>query len=285
MNNNLKKKALGRGLSALFDSKEMADYQEINLENIYVGKYQPRKNFEENSLDELSCSIKEKGILQPLLVRKCQEEGFFELIAGERRFRAAKIAGLQEVPCRILDMPDEEALETGLLENIQREDLSCLEEAFGYLRLIEDFSYTQETLAKKIGKSRSYVANTLRLLNLPAEIHQLLEEEKITAGHARALINSRDPIKFAQLIIARGLNVRRTEELVRQDGHLPSSSLATEDKGQEEITLAQQLAELTGLNVKISLKKAGGTIQFFFKGPLELDQFLAHLTQGYVKNI
>lgn len=284
MNNNLKKKALGRGLSALFDSKETGDYQEINLENIFVGKYQPRKNFEEISLEELSFSIKEKGILQPLLVRKCQEEGLFELIAGERRFRAAKLADLKEAPCRILDLSDEEALETGLLENIQREDLSCLEEAFGYLRLIEEFSYTQETLAKKIGKSRSYVANTLRLLNLPQEVRQLLEEDKITAGHARALINSSDPINFAQLVIARGLNVRRTEELVRQGSHSSSSSFVPEEKGQDEITLAQQLAELTGLNVKISLKKAGGTIQFFFKGPLELDHFLAHLTQGYVKN-
>lgn len=284
MSDNLKKKALGRGLSAFFDPKESGDYQEINLENISVGRYQPRKVFEENGLEELSASIKEKGVLQPLLVRRKQEEGFFELIAGERRFRAAKLAELEEVPCRILDFSDEEALEAGLLENIQREDLSCLEEAFGYLRLIEDFSYTQETLAKKIGKSRSYVANTLRLLNLPEEVRLLLEGGKITAGHARALINSKDPIKFAQLIIARGLNVRRTEELVRQDDDAVSAPFIPEDKGQEEVALAQQLAELTGLNVKISLKKVGGTIQFFFKGPLELDRFLAYLTQGYAKN-
>jgi ParB family transcriptional regulator, chromosome partitioning protein len=277
----IKKQALGRGLSALFDpenNQQEKVFAFISSEEISLNPYQPRKNFDESKLEELIKSIREKGILQPLLVR--ESSGGYELIAGERRFRAAARIGLKEVPCRILKLSDEESLEIALLENVQRADLNCLEEAAGYLKLINDFSYTQEMLAEKIGKSRSHIANSLRLLSLPKEIQELLQSQDISAGHAKCLVGVEDPLHFARLIVSEGLNVRQTEELIRKSKASPRESIFSREANREGENLEDQLMQITGLKNKVFLKKTGGTVQFFLETPFDFDRFLEQLTKG-----
>src|SRR5689334_18012842 len=209
------KKRLGKGLSALISenyvqpganvkvvektSGGVGGLSVLPLTKLHAGKYQPREHFETESLEELAASIKKNGIMQPILVRPSEKQaGKYEIIAGERRFRAAKLAKLEEVPVLVRAINDQQALEMALVENIQRQDLSPLEEAAGYERLIEEFKYTQEKLASTIGKSRSHIANTIRLLGLPAEVKKMIEKGQLTAGHARALLNAPDPLALAQ---------------------------------------------------------------------------------------
>ena len=212
---NAKKMGLGKGLSTLLgDDNELSTETVMFLKTLSLlpSPFQPRKNFANDSLADLAQSIEEKGILQPVLVRK-KKDGNYEIIAGERRWRAAKQAGLQEIPVIVKDFADKEALEVALIENILRENLNPLEEAEGYRRLMDEFKNTQEQLAKALGKSRSYIANSLRLLNLPAEVKEMLASGLLSAGHARSLITAANPKELAQKIINAGLTVRQTEKL------------------------------------------------------------------------
>lgn len=222
-------KKLGRGLSALLgDSKSKNEplpisnatnsmIESVSLSKIIAGIYQPRQNFDQNELNELANSIKENGLIQPIILRKSSDDDLYEIIAGERRFRAAKLAGLDKIPAIIKKINNHEALELAIIENVQRTDLSLIEEASGYKQLISEFSYTQEQIAKKLGKSRSHVTNLLRLLTLPKTVQDLLDKKLISMGHARAIINSNNPEKLAKKTVSESLTVRQVEDLVRDE--------------------------------------------------------------------
>lgn len=226
-------KKLGRGLSALLgDSKsktvdiatgrsvgeeKISNVELISLEKITAGLYQPRQNFNQEELDELAFSIKENGLIQPIILRKSDGDDHYEIVAGERRFRAAKIAGFAKIPAIIKKINNHEALEMAIVENVQRSDLSLIEEAKSYKQLMEEFSYSQEHVAKKTGKSRSHIANILRLLTLPKSVRELIEQKTISMGHARAIINSSHPEDLARKIVESSLTVRGAEDLARDE--------------------------------------------------------------------
>ena len=212
------KKGLGRGLSSLLgDSTKKVETNKVLIKDIERNKFQPRKNFNKDSLEELTNSIKEQGVIQPILVRpQKHSEGKYEIIAGERRWLASQNAGLHEVPVVILNVDDVKSLEFAIVENVQRQDLNPIEEARGYQRLIDEFSYNQEKLSKFIGKSRSYIANSLRLLTLSNDILLMVEQGNLTAGHARSLIGLQNSLEIAKKIIEKKLSVRQAEILARQ---------------------------------------------------------------------
>jgi ParB family transcriptional regulator, chromosome partitioning protein len=282
-----KKKNLGRGLSALLGeddefSAEPSGPREIRrlpVEMLKPGRFQPRQTVDDEPLQELAQSIADKGVLQPLLVRRHQkEEGIFEIIAGERRWRAAQLAQVHEVPVIVKELDDREALEIGLIENLQREDLSPLDEAEGFRRLKDEFSYTQATLAASLGKSRSHVANTMRLLNLPAPIKDMIERSTLSAGHARALLNADDPVKLARTVARRGLNVRQTEKLVQRQSR-PAKPRAS-GKDSDTLALERDLSNLLGLKVGIRFKGGSGTLTIQYQSIEQLDDILHKLSQG-----
>ena len=290
-----KKLGLGRGLSALMGediSSETAPVEAgitlVDLDLLEPSPYQPRRIFDDNCLVDLVASIKEKGVLQPLLVRRNPKNTqFFEIIAGERRFRASKIAGLKQVPVIIKDFDDKTTLEVALIENLQREDLNPLEEAEGYRRLMAEFQYTQEELSKVIGKSRSYVANMMRLLDLPPFIKRLVDEQKLTVGHARALLNAENPEKLAQQVVDKGLSVRQTEKLAAAEGGVtPRQKPKTEEKPVKKdsdiIVLENELTQV--LKTPVSIKWAGnkGEIVISYNSLDKLDVILQRLTTGGV---
>ncbi len=293
------RKKLGKGLSALLGggdetrettapTKEsfQTSEQTAPIENLYPGQYQPRQFFSDPEIEELAGSIRELGILQPILVRAHPEHvGGYEIIAGERRWRAAQIAQLHEVPILVRDFSDVEALEIGLVENLQRENLSPLEEAEGYRRLVDEFTHTQEELAKILGKSRSHVANMMRLLNLPDPIKDMLRLGDLTAGHARALLNAEDPLGLAKKVIARGLNVRQTEKLCQASGADAKSSLAKKPSGTlgkdaNILALEYDLSNLLGLKVEIDFKMSGGQLKISYDTLEQLDDILHRLSDG-----
>ena len=216
MNSKIKK-GLGRGLSSLIgETKVETKTNKLSLSEIIPNKYQPRKNFDEENLNDLTNSIKERGVIQPIIVRKSNSDNSkYEIIAGERRWLAASKAGLHEIPVVVADVDDLKSLEFAIVENVQRHDLNPLEEAQGYKRLIDQFSYDQEKVSKFIGKSRSYITNTLRLLNLPKEVIEFVEAKKITAGHAKILVGLENAIFVANKIIEKKLSVRQTENFVK----------------------------------------------------------------------
>ena len=216
MNSKIKK-GLGRGLSSLIgETKVETKTNKLLLSDIIQNKFQPRKNFDEENLDDLTNSIKERGVIQPIIVRKsATENSKFEIIAGERRWLAARKAGLHDIPVVVTEADDLKSLEFAIIENVQRHDLNPLEEAQGYKRLIDEFSYDQEKVSKFIGKSRSYITNTLRLLNLPSEILQFIEQKKISAGHAKILVGLENALFIANKIIEKKLSVRQTENFVK----------------------------------------------------------------------
>jgi ParB family chromosome partitioning protein len=273
---NMQERKLGRGLSALLgDNKPKTNsnlisfngenVEKISVNKIIAGVYQPRQNFSQNEITELAESIKEKGLIQPILLRKKGDEDFYEIIAGERRFRASKLAGLQEISAIVRKINNHDALEIALIENIQREDLSVIEEARGYKKLIEEFSYLQEMIAKKVGKSRSHIANLLRLLNLPDEVQEFLDKKLLSMGHARAIVNSDNPEELAKKILSDSLTVRQTEDIVR-DEKIKNVPLLyrTESKikyvnPQSLIDFETRLANLTGAPVKISYNGNNGS--------------------------
>ena len=303
MNTNNKKFGLGRGLEALLGDEDLnlnlddetADVNsfvensvfksensnEINIENIEPCSFQPRTEFNQEALETLAQSIKEKGILQPLLLRKKGEK--YEIIAGERRWRAAKLAGLESVPAVIKNLTDSETLEIALIENLQRENLSAIEEAEGLNRLMSEYEYTQEVIAKVIGKSRSHIANTLRLLSLPDEIKQMIKENKLSAGHARTLVGKDNAAELAAKIINEGLSVREAEALAANYKELDVKNIApkaqkTIDKDIEKI-MADLEAKLK-LKVKINAGKKGkGSITLHYNTPAELSTLLDILEQ------
>jgi ParB family transcriptional regulator, chromosome partitioning protein len=285
--NNPGKRRLGRGLAALIGDDlpdEMPVSQPISAESqarglrsipvafIQASPNNPRKFFREDDLQDLARSLREKGLLQPLVVRPIQGgKDQFELVAGERRWRAAQRAGLHEVPVLIRDLSDGEALEIALIENIQRSDLNPLEEARAYAQLMQEFDYTQQQLAESLGKSRSHIANTLRLLNLPDLVRQQIEEGKLTAGHARALVATDAPEDLAQQIIALGLSVREAEQLTR--GETLSREKGTPEKDANLAQLERQLSEMLGLKVAITDKGSkGGALVISYKNMDQLDQ-------------
>lgn len=265
------KKVLGKGLSAIFsDFKEDSEnIENIPINNIKPSPYQPRDFNNESNLQELANSIKEKGVIQPIIIRKIND--VYELIAGERRLKASKLAGLETIAAIVKNFSDEEAAQIALIENIQREDLNPLEEALAYKKLIENFKYTQEELAEKLGKNRATIANTLRLLNLPKQIIKLIKENKITAGHARALLSLNDEkfqIELANLIAAKKINVRDTEAIVKE-------KTINFDFSEYENLLQN------ALKIKTKIKYSGnkGKIEINFDSKKELEDLVKKLTK------
>lgn len=278
------KKRLGRGLAALIgdDTSEEAVLQDLRslrhmpIELLKASPNNPRKHFAEAELDDLSNSIRDKGLLQPIVVRPVAG-GEFEIVAGERRWRAAQRAGIHDVPVLIRELTDGEALEIALIENIQRTDLNPLEEARAYGLLLEQFSYTQQQLADSIGKSRSHVANTLRLLNLPDSVRNQIEEGHLTAGHARALVATDSPAELANRIIKLGLSVREAENLARGAGQTRKSR-SKPDKDADTKALEKIVSDAIGLKVDISHKgDAGGVMQISYKTLDQLEDICRRL--------
>ena len=262
------KKGLGRGLSSLIGEGKVSSSTKANISELKRNKYQPRKKFDEISLNELTDSIKSRGIIQPIIVRDSNVDSKYEIIAGERRWLAAQKAGLHEVPIVVIDADDKKALEFGIVENIQRHDLNSIEEAEGYKRLIDEFSYDQEQVAKFIGKSRSHITNSLRLLSLPDEVVELIKENKISPGHAKILVGLENSLSISKKIISKKLSVRQAEILVRAY-KTPYKKLLN-NKDPNIRLLEQNLIEKIGMNVEIKNKKNNkGSITFSYK---ELDQ-------------
>jgi len=288
MSERAARRQLGRGLAALFgEAGEGAlagagagPQRLVPIERIRPGALQPRRRFAEAELDALAQSIREKGILQPLLVRSLTaQETDFELIAGERRWRAAQRVGLHDVPIIIRQISDSDALEIALVENLQREDLSPLEEAEAYSRLMEEFGRTQASLAEAVGKSRSHVANMIRLLSLPAPVRRRLDEGELSAGHARALLAAADPVALAEEVVRRGLNVRATERLVQRRAITPPPKRRPRDA--DTVALERELAAVLGLRVTLEPKKrGGGALTLHYASLDQLDRVLSLLRAG-----
>src|SRR6201993_4745843 len=270
MSERARRRQLGRGLAALFGETEIDQVAEppaqraVPIELIRPGVFQPRRRFAEAELEALAQSIREKGILQPLLVRPLAgEEADFELVAGERRWRAAQRLGLHEVPVIVRPIADSEALEIALVENLQREDLSPLDEAEAYSRLMDEFGRTQASLAEAVGKSRSHVANMVRLLSLPGSVRRRLEDGELTPRQARALLGAADPATLAEEVVRRGLNVRATERLVQRRAEAPRSAhRPTRDA--DTVALERQLSAVLGLRVTIEPKTRGGALTLHY---------------------
>ncbi len=276
------KKGLGRGLSSLIgETKVETKTNKLLLSEITPNKFQPRKNFDEENLEDLTNSIKERGVIQPIIVRKSSSENSkFEIIAGERRWLAARKAGLHEIPVVVTEADDLKSLEFAIVENVQRHDLNPLEEAQGYKRLIDDFSYDQEKVSKFIGKSRSYITNSLRLLNLPKEVLEYIEEKKITAGHAKILVGLENASFIANKIIEKKLSVRQTESFVkifRKKSNFLKSSKDPNIKNLEEM-----ISDKTGLSVLIkNNKKNKGTITFSYHDIEQLNKIIEIIKFNY----
>ena len=282
--NTLKfKKGLGKGLSALLgDTKSKTNITKLKIYDIKRNRLQPRKVFTQESLQELTNSIKENGVIQPIIVRKDKNLiGKFEIIAGERRWLASQNAGLHEIPVIVLDVDDEKSLEFAIVENVQRQDLNVIEEAQGYQRLIDEFSYNQEKLATFISKSRSYIANSLRLLSLPKEVILYVESEKISAGHARSLIGLPDAAQIALKIVEKKLSVRQSENLVRALKNKKNLRIVP-SKDSNILNLEKSLIEKTGINVEVkNNKNNSGTLSFEYKNLEQLDRLINIIKNNY----
>ena len=282
MDSNKIKKGLGRGLSSLIgESKVQQSTNKLLLSEIIPNKSQPRKNFDKESLDDLTNSIKERGVIQPIIVRKSKKESSkFEIIAGERRWIAARQAGLHDIPVVLTDVDDLKSLEFAIVENVQRHDLNPLEEAQGYKRLIDEFGYDQEKVSKFIGKSRSYITNALRLLNLPSSVLRSVEEKKITAGHAKILVGLENAEFIANKIIEKKLSVRQTENFVKLFKKKPSKSVSSRDPNISE--LENSIIEKIGLKVFIKNNKNNkGTITFAYHDNEQLNKIINIIKSNY----
>lgn len=279
---------LGRGLQTLMGDEEFEETPVVqndsvntvlykDISELVAGSFQPRRVFTTEALADLVVSIKEKGVLQPLLVRKSARSNLYEIIAGERRFRASKMAGLTKIPVIVKNLTDKEALEVAIIENLQREDLNPLEEAEAYKRLIQEFHYKQEDLSRVIGKSRSYLANMIRLLDLPDEIKTLLEKKELTVGHARALLSADNPVLLSREVIKKGLNVRQTEKLATQKN---KAQPVQKEKNKHIESLAAQFSAL--LNTKISIQWTGltGKVIIDCQSADQLDVILQRISVG-----
>ena len=276
------KKGLGRGLSSLIgETKVESQKNQLPISDLMPNKYQPRKIFDENNLVDLTNSIKERGVVQPIIVRKSNIDKFkFEIIAGERRWIAAQRAGLHDVPVVIIEADDLRSLEFAIVENVQRHDLNPLEEAQGYKRLIDEFSYDQEKVSKFIGKSRSYIANSLRLLTLPEEVIKLIESQKITAGHAKILVGLENSYFVANKIIEKKLSVRQSEKFVKIFKIKKDKVKKSKDANIKE--LENSITDKIGLNVLIKHdKKNKGTITFSYHDIDQLNRIVDIIKSNY----
>ena len=275
------KKGLGRGLSSLIgEAKVEPEKNQLQISDLVPNKYQPRKIFDENNLIDLTNSIKERGMIQPIIVRKSNDiEGKFEIIAGERRWLAAQRAGLHNVPVVITEADDLKSLEFAIVENVQRHDLNPLEEAQGYKRLIDEFSYDQEKVSKFIGKSRSHITNSLRLLNLPDDVIKLIEIQKLTAGHAKILVGLDNASFVANKIIEKKLSVRQAENFVKIFKNRKKSSLS---KDTNIIALELSISNKIGLNVDIKNNiRNKGKISFEYKDLDQLNKIIDIIKSNY----
>jgi ParB family chromosome partitioning protein len=284
MSDDISKRRLGRGLAALIGEMDQPMPSEtasagvsadrlVPIENITRNPRNPRRHFDESELQDLASSIRQHGIVQPVVTRVLAE-GQFEIIAGERRWRAAQLAGLVEVPVIVRNVDDRTALEIAIVENVQRSDLNPLEEALGYEQLIAEHGYTQNDLGDIIGKSRSHVANSLRLLKLPSPVRDMLSSGTLSAGHARALIPTSDPTALAKAVIAKGMSVRDAERLAQSDIRAQSEPQATAkpEKDSDTLALERTLTDSLGLEVKISHKGGPGQIRISYKSLEQLEE-------------
>ncbi|GEO80037.1 ParB/RepB/Spo0J family partition protein [Pararhodospirillum oryzae] len=288
-----RKRGLGRGLSALLGGDEdvarleagevaVKGVQTVPIGLLAPNPTQPRRVFDEEGIADLAESIRSKGILTPILVRPDPDGGEgYQIIAGERRWRAAQRAQIHDVPILVRSLSDKETLEVALVENLQRQDLSAIEEAEGYRRLMEDFSHTQEGLAQVLGKSRSHIANTLRLTSLPDEVKGMVQEGKLTAGHARALITCDHVVDLARRVVAQGLNVRQTEKLAQQAAAPKNrSARPAHEKDADTLALERDVSNALGLAVNIEIKGRGGRVSITYETLSQLDDLLYRLTHG-----
>ena len=275
------KKGLGRGLSSLLGEAKKTENTKLAINDLVRNKFQPRKHFNKESLEELSSSIRERGVIQPIIVRPDKSsEGKYEIIAGERRWLAARKAGLHDIPVVITDADDLKSLEFAIVENVQRHDLNPLEEAQGYKRLIDEFSYDQEKVSKFIGKSRSYITNSLRLLNLPTAVLTLVENKKISAGHAKILVGLENALFIAEKIVEKKLSVRQTENFVKIFKKKRVISNISKDPNIKD--LEQLLSDKIGLSVKIkNNKKNKGTITFSYHDIDQLNKIIDTIKSHY----
>jgi len=276
------KKGLGRGLSSLLgDTSKKIDVNKVSIKDLTRNRFQPRKHFDKENLLELTNSIKEQGVIQPIVVRPNKSiEGKYEIIAGERRWLASQNAGLHEVPVVILNVNDVKSLEFAIIENVQRQDLNSIEEARGYQKLVDDFNYNQEKLSQFIGKSRSYIANSLRLLSLPGDVLVMVEQGNLSAGHARTLIGLNNSVDIAKKIIQKKLSVRQSEVLVKQFRDKKFKLVSQKDSN--VLDLQKDLEEKTGLNVSINNKKNNsGIISFEYRDLEQLDKLISIIKKNY----
>ena len=282
-----KRSQLGRGLAALLgeDSGDDAEPDKLRvsrlvpIEFVHPGPYQPRHRVDDEQIESLAQSIRDRGILQPLLVRRHPEHAnAFEIVAGERRWRAAQKAQVHEIPEVVKDFSDRDVLEIGLVENLQRQDLSPLEEAEGYSRLLKEFDQTQTNLARAVGKSRSYVANMVRLLALPDSVKELVDRGALTAGHARALLNAENPDTLARQVVRQGLNVRQTEKLAQSKGVRTRARRQVAEKDADTLSLERDLTNLLGLKVEIKFRGAAGALIIHYRSLDQLDDILHRLS-------
>ena len=276
------KKGLGRGLSSLIgDTNSQPINNKISISSIVRNKYQPRKNFNKENLDELTNSIKERGIIQPIVVRKSDEnKGKYEIIAGERRWLAAQNAGLHEVPIIEVEADDLKSLEFAIVENVQRTDLNPIEEALGYKRLIDEFNYDQEKVAKFIGKSRTHITNCLRLLTLPKEVINLIDQQKLSQGHGKILVGLENAFFLAKKIIEKNLSVRQSENLVRSLKNIKKNKFSSKDPNLKQ--LEDSLEERTGIKAFIRNKKNNrGILTFEYKDLDQLNRLILIIKANY----
>ena len=279
---NRLKKGLGRGLSSLLgDNSKKIETNKVAIKDLIRSKFQPRKHINKESLEELTNSIKEQGVIQPIIVRPDKtSEGKYEIITGERRWLASQNAGLHEVPVVILNVDDVKSLEFAIVENVQRQDLNPIEEAKGYQRLVDDFNYNQEKLSQFIGKSRSYIANSLRLLSLPDEVLLMVEQGNLSAGHARSLISLSNSVEIAKKIIQKKLSVRQSEILVRSYSDKKFKLVSKKDSN--ILNFHKVLEEKSGLNVTVNNKKNNtGTISFEYQNLDQLDKLIETIKNNY----
>jgi len=281
MNSQIKK-GLGRGLSSLIgETKVESKTNKLSLSDIVPNKFQPRKNFDEDNLDDLTNSIKERGVIQPIIVRKSSSgSSQYEIIAGERRWLAARKAGLHDIPVVVTEADDLKSLEFAIVENVQRHDLNPLEEAQGYKRLIDEFNYDQEKVSKFIGKSRSYITNSLRLLNLPKEVLDFVETKKITAGHAKILVGLENASFIANKIIEKKLSVRQTENFVKLFKKSGKKNISSKDPNISD--LEKSVTDKIGVNVSIKNSKINkGTITFSYQDLSQLNKIIEIIKKYY----
>ncbi len=282
------KRGLGRGLSALLGdveetnlatgTGEAASVREIPIELIHANPDQPRTQFAAAEIDELADSIRGKGVLQPILVRPDPgAEGGFQIVAGERRWRASQKAGLRAMPALVRELDDRQVLEIAVIENVQRANLNPMEEAAAYQQLVDRFGHTQDEVAQSVGKSRSHVANTLRLMNLPASVRELVLEGKLTAGHARAILTADDPARLAQEIVARGLSVREAEALVRKPA-AGGKAKSRPSKDTDTLALESDLSDVLGLDVEVVDRGGIGELRIKYATLEQLDELCRRLT-------